>query len=72
VRAGFFPEAPKRYAELLRGLGEPRRVDLVERRELGDDRVYRYLVSYEGGKTLRVRLGVAPDGKLSALSIAPE
>jgi CubicO group peptidase (beta-lactamase class C family) len=72
VRAGFFPEAPKRYAELLRGLGEPKRVDLVERRELGDDRVYRYLVTYDGGRTLRVRLGVAPDGKLSALSIAPE
>jgi len=72
VRAGFFRDAPKRYAELLRGLGEPRRIDLLERRELGDDRVYRYAVAYEGGRTLRVRLGVAPDGKLSALSIAPE
>jgi CubicO group peptidase (beta-lactamase class C family) len=72
VRAGFFPATPRRYAELLRGLGEPRRIDLLERRELGDDRVYRYLVTYEGGRILRVRLGVAPDGKLSALSIAPE
>jgi CubicO group peptidase (beta-lactamase class C family) len=72
VRAGFFPDAPKRYAELLRGLGEPRRIDLLERRDLGDDRVYRYAVAYEGGRTLRVRLGVAPDGKLSALSIALE
>ena len=71
VRAGFFPEAARRYAELLRGLGEPQRVDLVERRELGDDRVYRYEVAYEG-RTFRVRIGVAPDGKLSALSIAPE
>jgi CubicO group peptidase (beta-lactamase class C family) len=72
VRAGFFPDAAKRYAELLRGLGEPRRVDLLERRELGDDRVYRYEVAYDGGRTFRVGLGVAPDGKLSTLSIAPE
>lgn len=72
VRAGFFPDVAKMYAELLRGLGEPKSVDLLERRELGDDRVYRYAVAYEGGRTLRVRLGVAPDGKLSGLSIAPE
>ena len=72
VRAGFFPDAAKRYAELLKGLGEPQRVDLTERRELGDDRVYRYEVGYEGGRTFRVRIAVAPDGKLSALTIAPE
>ncbi len=72
VRAGFFPGAPKRYAELLRGLGEPSRLDLVERRELGDDRVYAYRVAYVGGRTFRVRLGVAPDGRLSTLSIAPD
>jgi len=72
VRAGFFPAAAKRYAELLGGLGEPRRVDLLERRELGDDRVYRYAVAYEAGRRLRVRLGIAPDGKISQLSIAAE
>jgi CubicO group peptidase (beta-lactamase class C family) len=72
VRAGFFPAAAKRYAELLGGLGEPRRVDLLEHRELGDDRVYRYAVAYEAGRRLRVRLGIAPDGKISQLSIAGE
>ena len=71
VRAGFFPDAAKRYSELLRGLGEPRRIDLTERRELGDDRVYRYEVAYEGGQTFRVRIGIAPDEKLSMLSISP-
>jgi len=71
VRAGFFPDAAKRYAELLKGLGEPRRVDLLERRELGDDRVYRYEVAYDGGKRFRVQLGIAPDAKLSTLSISP-
>jgi CubicO group peptidase (beta-lactamase class C family) len=72
VRAGFFPDTAKRYAELLKGLGEPLRVDLMERRELGDDRVYRYEVAYEGGRTFRVRIGIAPDAKLSTLSIAAE
>jgi CubicO group peptidase (beta-lactamase class C family) len=71
VRAGFFPDAAKRYAERLQGLGEPRRVDLLERRELGDDRVYRYEVVYDGGKRFRVQLGIAPDDKLSTLSISP-
>lgn len=71
VRAGFFPDAARRYAERLKGLGEPRRVDLLERRELGDDRVYRYSVAYDGDKAFRVGLGIAPDGKLSALSITP-
>jgi CubicO group peptidase (beta-lactamase class C family) len=71
VRAGFFPDGAKRYAERLQGLGEPRRVELLERRELGDDRVYQYEVAYEGGKTFRVQLGIAPDDKLSALSISP-
>jgi CubicO group peptidase (beta-lactamase class C family) len=72
VRAGFFPDTAKRYAELLKGLGEPLRVDLMERRELGDDRVYRYEVAYEGGRTFRVRIGIAPDAKVSTLSIAAE
>jgi CubicO group peptidase (beta-lactamase class C family) len=71
VRAGFFPDAAQRYSELLRGLGEPRRIDLTERRELGDDRVYGYEVAYGGGQTFRVRIGIAPDDKLSTLSISP-
>ena len=61
VRAGFFPEAPKRYARLLSGLGDPRRLDLLERRELGDDRVYTYDVVYEK-QTLRLVIAIAPDG----------
>jgi len=65
VRAGFFPDSARRYVELLKGLGEPRRVDLLESRDLGDDRVYRYEVAYDGGKALRVQLGIAPDGKVS-------
>lgn len=71
VRAGFFPHAAQRYAQLLRGLGEPDRVGVLERREMGDDRVYRYEVAY-GDKVFRVTLGVAPDEKLSAFEVRPK
>ncbi len=70
VRAGFFPEAAQEYAELLRDLGEPTRVDLVERRELGDDRIYEYEVAF-GEKKVRATLGLAPDDKISMLEIRP-
>jgi CubicO group peptidase (beta-lactamase class C family) len=71
LRAGFFPDTAREYAETLRGLGEPTRVALLERRELGDDRVYQYEVAY-GDRTFRARVGVAPDDKLSAFSVWPK
>jgi CubicO group peptidase (beta-lactamase class C family) len=48
VRAGFFPAVAKRYTELLQGLGVPQRMNLIDRRELGDDRIYDYEVGYGG------------------------
>ena len=71
VRAGFFPIAAKRYEEMLRGLGEPQRLDLLERKELGNDRVYTYRVTC-AGKTFEVTLGLAPDNKVSQLWIEPK
>ncbi len=71
LRAGLFPEGAKRYAQLLHGLSEPSRVDLVERRELGDDRVYTYEVVY-ADKKISVRLGLAPDDKISMFAIQPK
>jgi CubicO group peptidase (beta-lactamase class C family) len=71
VRAGFFPEGAQRLQTMLRDLGAPTGVSLLQRRELGDDLVYRYDVAY-GTRTFRVSLGVAPDGKLSALSVQPK
>ncbi|MBA2303813.1 MAG: serine hydrolase [Acidobacteria bacterium] len=70
VRAGFFPEAAKAYASMLREAGELRSVTLLENRELGDDRVYTYDVSL-AQRTLRLRLAVAPDGKLAAFNLSP-
>jgi CubicO group peptidase (beta-lactamase class C family) len=70
VRAGFFPDVAKEYAELLGGLGKPTRVDLLARGEQGDDRVYEYAVAF-GQKTLHATLGIAPDDKISRLEIEP-
>ena len=64
VRAGFFPGAANRYAEQLRAAGELRTISLLERKDLGDDRVYLYELSFAGGK-MWLRLGLAPDERIS-------
>jgi len=71
IRAGFFPEIAEKYVELLGGHGERERLELIERRELGDDRIYEYRMIYADTK-LRVTLGLAPDDQISMLYIWPE
>jgi len=71
----FFPGGWKGYKEsqpMLRMLGSPDRLDLIARRELGDDVVYTYRVRY-GGATLWVAFGLTLDGKVSHFSsrVAP-
>jgi CubicO group peptidase (beta-lactamase class C family) len=68
LRAGFFPETAKRYEELLRDLGSLQRLDLLERRELGDDRVYSYVAVYRD-RALLVELGLAPDDKIAIFAV---
>jgi CubicO group peptidase (beta-lactamase class C family) len=68
VRAGFFPGRAKAYEEMLKGGGELRRLDLLEAQTMGDDRVHSYRAFFEKG-TFKVTLGLAPDGKVSALGI---
>ena len=69
VRAGFFPDAAKAYATMLREAGELRTLALLENRELGDDRIYTYDAGF-AQRTLRLRLAVAPDGKLAAFNLS--
>lgn len=71
VRAGFFPAAAEAYAALLRDAGAIKRMTLLERRELGDDQIRTYVVEFEKA-TLRLRLAVAPDGKLAAFTLSRE
>jgi CubicO group peptidase (beta-lactamase class C family) len=68
VRAGFFPDAANAHKQELEKLGQPTRVQLLERRELGDDRIYLYQLTFADG-TRYVRLGLAPDDRVSAFSI---
>ena len=69
VRAGFFPAAAAAYATMLRDAGEVLALTLMESRQLGDDRVYTYDVRFVE-RSLRLRLSIAPDGKLAAFSLA--
>ena len=70
VRAGFFPNAANAYKAALAGVGAPTKVILFERQQLGDDVISTYEVVY-GARTLRVRLGLAPDGKVSVFTLRP-
>jgi CubicO group peptidase (beta-lactamase class C family) len=68
VRAGFFPDAAQRYADELRAAGELQRHTLLQREELGDDRVYLYELEFASG-TLRLRLALAPDERVAGFSL---
>lgn len=68
VRAGFFPGVAESYRRTLSRLGTPSRAVLMERRELGDDRVYSYEVTF-GERVMLVRFGLAPDSKVSQFSL---
>jgi len=68
VRAGFFPDAANSYKEALVRLGQLTRVQLLDREELGDDRVYLYELTFASGKRY-ARLGLAPDDRISAFSL---
>jgi hypothetical protein len=68
VRAGFFPAAAKFYGDALERLGQPTRTVLMERREIGDDRVYLYELTF-GDKAYLARLGLAPDDRVSQFSM---
>jgi CubicO group peptidase (beta-lactamase class C family) len=71
VRAGFFPDLAESYQEQLRNSGPMTGTDLLQRRQVGDDWIYTYRVKF-GTKSLRAKLGIAPDGKISVFSIEPE
>jgi len=70
VRAGFFPDAADFYKSQLQSLGAQQRLVLLDRRELGDDRVYTYEVVFPSGSRY-VRVALAPDDKVSSFSLRP-
>ena len=71
ARQGFIGQAGPYYAELLRPLGPLQRLELIERRELGDDRVFTYDAVYRD-RTMRVRFALAPGDRVSVFAIEGE
>jgi CubicO group peptidase (beta-lactamase class C family) len=68
VRVGFFPDVAKAYQEQLSKLGAIQKVSLLERKVLGDDRVYTYELGF-ATESLIVTLGLAPDARVSLFSL---
>jgi hypothetical protein len=68
VRDGFFPDVAKRYQEQLLKLGALQQALLLQRKVLGDDRIYTYELSY-ATESLIVTLGLTPDDKVSLFTI---
>lgn len=68
VRAGFFPDAPRRYADELKTAGPVQRTVLLERKELGDDRVYLYQLVC-ANRALVLRIGFAPDDRVAVFTL---
>ena len=68
VRAGFFPDSPKRYAAMLQQAGAVRKMELLERGERGDDRLYTYRVTCEQS-TLLAAIAIAPDDRLAQFAL---
>ena len=71
VRSGFFPDAPKRYARMLEEAGTTQKLELLDRIERGDDRLYLYRVTCEKS-TLSLALSIAPDDRLAQFSLGRE
>lgn len=71
TRAGFFPAVPAAYRKMLKDLGPVQRVDLLERRERGDDTVVTYRAVI-GAKPFIVGLSVTPSGRLSSFRLRAE
>jgi CubicO group peptidase (beta-lactamase class C family) len=68
---GEAAEQAKQFEELLQPLGELRRLDLVDRRTLGDDRTSTYAAVY-AHRTLRVQVAFSPNDKISDFTIESE
>jgi hypothetical protein len=71
LRVGFFPNVAKAYQEALSKLGAIQQVSLLERKLVGDDRIYTYELGY-ATESLIVTLGISPDEKISIFAIAPK
>lgn len=67
-RAGFVEGANQYFPPMLKKLGTLTKLELTERRELGDDKAYTYTATY-GDRTVTVKLALAPGDQVSSFMI---
>jgi hypothetical protein len=71
VRQTVFPRLRAALTGTLRNRGAPSRLELLARREIGDD-VERHYFAWYGDDCFRVVVSTGPAGRLTALRIVPE
>lgn len=69
--AGPILQASTQAAEFLKTLGALNKVELLERREQGEARLYRYRLTYANA-TLLGLMSLTKDGKIAGLQLRPE
>ncbi|MBS0417023.1 MAG: beta-lactamase family protein [Proteobacteria bacterium] len=67
-----FTALSQAYAQLLKPLGPVTKLELVDRRALGDDEAYSYLASYSGHHTVRVQLQLSAERRVVEFGVQPE
>ncbi|WP_082006750.1 serine hydrolase domain-containing protein [Sphingomonas sp. ERG5] len=65
---GFPAMANRYFASILKKLGTVTKLELSDRRELGDDTLYTYVATF-GDRAATVSLGIASDGQVSSFMI---
>lgn len=66
--AGFVEVANQHFAPMLKKLGSLTKLELTDRRELGDDTSYTYAATY-GDRTVTVKFALAPGDQVSTFII---
>lgn len=71
VRQTIFPRMKAALTGMLQGAGEPTRMELLSRREVGDDVELEYFAWYSAER-FRVVVSLGPEGGLTGLRVSPE
>lgn len=68
--SGFVPTRADALRTRIANFGEPRSIQLMEQKDLGDDERYRFEVIY-AAKTVRFIVDLGPNGKISYFNLTP-
>lgn len=71
AKALFFPDAAKELSDGLKALGAPERIELLERDDDGDTRIYRYRFTFKEA-ALIFTIGFDKEGKIAGLRVREE